>query len=477
MADANLTVTTLEATAFDKLRVPEAFEAAPVVAVVLPSCKYVELISSQQQRSFTYVLLEQSTYNMTDPLSFDADSFVEAVLAWSSGKKVDAFMAFDCFPTLLASVVNEALKLPGPSFRSVFCCSNKHYTRRWLAPELAIALPPAAPSQFPCVVKVSDTQFYVGTRICLDAADYPAKCAELQDGLLKSGAAARQAFCFKWASRFGWADKVGWTAPADIVLVHTEPFLECVGEYQAEVVVEADGSIDVADTGDIEHGPGGCITVFKAPGTFTLTSKLRAWMKEKVVEPLVALGYRSAAMDIEFVRLQGEEEAYELIEINSRYSYMGNYLHFGHAAEATIGKQMHNTLCESQHADIKEVRAACAVVSSTAPRTLAARSPHPRRCATCSTGRGSRSARRRPRCPRATTRACASCAVCSTRSAAGRSTPSSTRRRCRHWSLRARSTRGCPRKSTCRGRCATPTCSSTTAGPRSAASCSRWRTT
>ena len=73
MADANLTVTTLEATAFDKLRVPEAFEAAPVVAVVLPSCKYVELISSQQQRSFTYVLLEQSTYNMTDPLSFDAD--------------------------------------------------------------------------------------------------------------------------------------------------------------------------------------------------------------------------------------------------------------------------------------------------------------------------------------------------------------------------------------------------------------------
>ena len=61
MADGNLTVTTLEATTFDKLRVPEAFEAAPVVAVVLPSCKYVELISSQQQRSFTYVLLEQST--------------------------------------------------------------------------------------------------------------------------------------------------------------------------------------------------------------------------------------------------------------------------------------------------------------------------------------------------------------------------------------------------------------------------------
>ena len=135
MADANLTVTTLEATAFDKLRVPEAFEAAPVVAVVLPSRKYVELISSQQQRSFTYVLLEQSTYNMTDPLSFDADSFVEAVLAWSSGKKVDAFMAFDCFPTLLASVVNEALKLPGPSFRSVFCCSydSRDATSGWPA--------------------------------------------------------------------------------------------------------------------------------------------------------------------------------------------------------------------------------------------------------------------------------------------------------------------------------------------------------
>ena len=41
-------------------------------------------------------------------------------------------------------------------------------------------------------------------------------------------------------------------------------------------------------------------------------------------------------MDIEFVRLKTAEESYGLIEINSRYSYMGNYLHFGVASEAYV---------------------------------------------------------------------------------------------------------------------------------------------
>ena len=41
------------------------------------------------------------------------------------------------------------------------------------------------------------------------------------------------------------------------------------------------------------------------------------------IQAMVGLGYTCAAMDIEFVRLEGEKEAYELVEINSRYSYMG----------------------------------------------------------------------------------------------------------------------------------------------------------
>ena len=65
-----------------------------------------------------------------------------------------------------------------------------------------------------------------------------------------------------------------------------------------------DGSLLMADTGDIEHGPNEVITVFKTPGTFTITPRLRKWLLE-VSEALVALGYRSAAMDIEFMRNAG----------------------------------------------------------------------------------------------------------------------------------------------------------------------------
>ena len=109
----------------------------------------------------------------------------------------------------------------------------------------------------------------------------------------------------------------------------------------------------MADTGDIEHGPGHCITVFKTPGTFTVTPKLTQHLNAIVdqacalsdlntgqasaralaevmrdsrtrfisarvdswangvmprVPQLVGLGYKSAAMDIEFMRLDKPEE-------------------------------------------------------------------------------------------------------------------------------------------------------------------------
>lgn len=47
-----------------------------------------------------------------------------------------------------------------------------------------------------------------------------------------------------------------------------------------------------------------------------------------IVERLVRLGWRFGAMDVEFVRRAGDEEDdYFLVEINSRYSYMGDFVH------------------------------------------------------------------------------------------------------------------------------------------------------
>jgi len=326
----------LEANAHDAERIPSGFDGSPVVAVILPSPKYVELIASQDARSFTYHHLQHPQYSMLDPFAFDADEFVEMALAYCREHRVNAVMAFDCFPTLLSSIIREALQLPGPSFRSVFLCCNKYYMRRELTPAVPIGVLPASPSSFPAVLKVSDTQFYVGTRLCLAAADWAGKCAEIKQGLPTGRVEKRQQFYYKWACHFGWAGTYGWTAPSDITLVHIEPLFANVGEYQCEVVVHADGSYLMADTGDIEHGPKQVITIFKTPGTFTITPVLREWLAG-VVERLVQLGYKTAAMDVEFVRLQGAGEAYQLIEVNSRYSYMGNYIHFGIAAQAEVG--------------------------------------------------------------------------------------------------------------------------------------------
>ena len=155
--------TVLPATAKDPERIPTGFHGNPHVLVLLPSAKYVELMGGQPERSFEYHLLEHPGYKMLAPLEFDADAYVEEVLAYCRAlPKVDAVMAFDCFPTMLASVINQELGLQGPSFRSVFVCCNKYYMRRELDPTMEIATPPEQPPQhFPAVLKIADTQFYV----------------------------------------------------------------------------------------------------------------------------------------------------------------------------------------------------------------------------------------------------------------------------------------------------------------------------
>ena len=50
-----------------------------------------------------------------------------------------------------------------------------------------------------------------------------------------------------------------------------------------------------------------------------MTETLTQWLNG-IVDALIALGFRSAAMDVEFMRLDTAQEAYALVEINSRYS-------------------------------------------------------------------------------------------------------------------------------------------------------------
>ena len=210
---------------------PASFSASggtPHLAVLLPLPTHTGLMKGQSSSSFTYHLLTHPDFDFNRPVEFDADSFVSAVLSYCLAQPhIDGVFGFDCFPSMLASVVTQELGLPGPSFRSVFACCNKFYMRRELTPEMEIApLPCPPPAAFPAVLKVSDTQFYVGTRICLEAATWASMLDEVVEGLLTRGLAARQSFYFKWATRFGWAAAYGWSAPSDVVVAHVEPFLE-----------------------------------------------------------------------------------------------------------------------------------------------------------------------------------------------------------------------------------------------------------
>jgi len=325
----SMEATTIGANAFDRDRVPDGFGQPPNVAIVLPTRAYVSMVKSQTNRSFNYHALTAPGYSLLDPLSFDADSFVEQALAYCREQKVDGVFGFDCFPSMLAAIIKDELKLPGASSWSVFCCCSKYYMRKELSPSLtSLTVVPNAPEKYPAVLKLGDTQFYVGTRICGSEDEWQAAWRDMEPVL---NATARKEFYYKWGTKLQWP--TGWSSSENVVLAHSEPFLEGP-EYQAEVVVLADGTPVVADTGDIEKsGKNGVpwITLFKTPGTFTLTPKLKSWL-EAVAAQLSERGFRSGAMDVEFKRLPGEE-AYELVEVNSRYSYMGNYLHYGMEGE------------------------------------------------------------------------------------------------------------------------------------------------
>lgn len=253
----------IPANAADPERVPEAYHGrTPHIAVILPSPTYIALLQGQGARSFTFHCLNDSSHvPYINPLAFDADAFVESVLSYCRAQtpKIEGVMAFDCLPTMMASVINQELSLPGPTMRSVFTCCNKWTMRQALpTPHIEVLkVPEEVPTRFPCVLKVSDTQFYVGTRIVLNAEDWAKRWADMHKGILSTGFVQRQQFYYKWADRFGWAAEIGWAAASDVRLVHAESFVENRGEYQAEIVVTQTGTKTMRVHGALDLEPTG----------------------------------------------------------------------------------------------------------------------------------------------------------------------------------------------------------------------------
>eukprot|EP00746_Dinoflagellata_sp_MGD_P124447 gnl/MRDRNA2_/MRDRNA2_59039_c0_seq1.p1 gnl/MRDRNA2_/MRDRNA2_59039_c0~~gnl/MRDRNA2_/MRDRNA2_59039_c0_seq1.p1 ORF type:complete len:240 (+),score=47.17 gnl/MRDRNA2_/MRDRNA2_59039_c0_seq1:52-720(+) len=196
---------------------------------------------------------------------------------------------------------------------------------------------------------MSDTQFYVAVRICNNEAEWRAAREEFKQS---DGLQARQQFYLKWAHHFGWQIATRWE---DVHLIHTEPFIFGKSEHQVEAVVTADKQFLLADTGDLyknKEYPSCGITAFKTPGNFIVTPILQKWLDEQVIEGLVAHGFKSAAMDIEFFRVDCDEERYELVEVNPRYSFMGffkmiSHLGHGHKDEQSRVHEVRNLLNRS----------------------------------------------------------------------------------------------------------------------------------
>jgi len=284
------------------------------VAVVLPGI-YLKLM--QNNEKYHYHILAQEEYSMAQPLAFNVDSFVESAIAYCKKNKIEGVFGFDCFPSLIASIINTSLGLNGPSFCSVFHCISKYYMRKELSPNVSMTkieplASPSPPSTFPVVVKEIDCQFYIGTWIIYNAEQWDQTMKHLQKR--SSGEIeARKKFYFKWFQKLH-PNEMPESRWEDYVLYHMEPFFEG-REQQIEIVLEKDHNLLVADTGDIIKKDG-IITMFVTPGSFDIPTE---WAQD-ICKKLHAMGYKNQAIDLEFI---STTQGPELVEINSRYSYMG----------------------------------------------------------------------------------------------------------------------------------------------------------
>lgn len=283
-------------------------------AVILPG-GYTKLM--QPNEKYHYHILAQDTYSMGQPLKFNVDSFVESAIQYCKKHKIQGVFGFDCFPSLIASIISTSLGLQGPSFRSVFHCISKYYMRKELSPEVPMTKleplsSPAPPKSFPVVVKEIDCQFYIGTWIIYSVEQWEQTMKHLQQRN-QAELDARKKFYFKWFQKLHPNDmpESRWE---DYVLYHVEPFFEG-REQQIEIVLEQDNHLLVADTGDIIK-ENGIITMFVTPGSFDIPT---TWA-HNITKKLHAMGYKNQAIDLEFISTQ---DGPQVVEINSRYSYMG----------------------------------------------------------------------------------------------------------------------------------------------------------
>jgi len=177
------------------------------------------------------------------------------------------------------------------------------------------------PKDFPVVVKQSCCQFYVGTWIVHSLAEWELLVRDMASRFTRTQLDRRKKFYAKWLQQFGQKDLAdGWE---EMSLFHVEPYLQG-REHQIEVVVE-DHELLIADTGDLLKRDD-ILVMFVTPGSFELPED---WAHD-VAGKLRDLGYKNQAMDIEFVFTK---DGPQLVEINSRYSYMGWASFFEHQCE------------------------------------------------------------------------------------------------------------------------------------------------
>jgi len=233
---------------------------------------------------------------------------------------------------------------------------------------LRAALPP-----FPLALKFADTQYYIGTHrlntfkdleefmsseshtpnryvrwvlldqhsapgirshatTCCRTTCFPAREASLgvEDEIVIC--CPEEFRCFEKRQEFYFANlsaglkrQLGFAGPSDISLFHFETWLpsDVAKEYQLEVVVSEKGQAWVHDSGDIVRDPAtDLLVLYKTP--FSLggdTPMLQQFLKT-VVGTLMEHGWEFGPMDIEF-KASADGSTLELVEINSRYSYMG----------------------------------------------------------------------------------------------------------------------------------------------------------
>ena len=345
------------------------------IALILPT-HFAAYLQKEFMAYNTYtdvIIIDDRTYNFLDPLrcKFHDDPtpvpFIDdkgLATPWNPMRiinkameiikiyKCKSVIAFDCFPNLVASIINEKIKKnkkqypyfvgSGPSFVSTFMCANKYYMRANNYNSIKLGNPginywtkfadipyePSSPNNG-LVVKVSDAQFYTGTEPVNSKNDilklieqntFYGQLIGFGGNIIK----ARQNFYFTIFKELspGFLKENNINKAEDIVLVHVEDFLGLglLREQQVEIVV-LNGEIIIHDSGDLlkaKEAKG--VNVFKTKTSLD-KSIWEDFIKDNV-NKLINLGWNNGALDIEFIYNEQTREL-QLIEINSRYSFMG----------------------------------------------------------------------------------------------------------------------------------------------------------